>query len=346
MPGPLKRLKSRHLYFELEEKISHVLGLHFMPERNAWCQLDKMGDIEDIVKIIELSDLPNREFEIIITFRRDALGEFTGAGNYALCRMFDFTRYRREFFSGWPNKNPPIEFGNKKSIFGRLVIEGVGSYSRGVQVENISISKENIINRTWGRQSEEEAKRYATFITQDWKNNRITEISCNPSCLASYFEKSDLPFQTSPVFFRPEVLLKYKSDRDKYQLKDRSISCRGSWYLQTYDVNEAGQVHTYISYLGNLPYEEQLHWKQFNELPKAPISKRAFETDFEGKWHNEYDPLNSLKNKLRKLHQENVGWWKLRNEDSLTKVLYPYTSSPDEWADEIFKSRPISYRGF
>jgi len=72
----------------------------------------------------------------------------------------------------------------------------------------------------------------------------ITEISCNPTCLANYFTKSDLPFEISPAFFRPEVLLRYKSDPDKYELTIRSISCRDAWYLQTYDINDAGQVHT------------------------------------------------------------------------------------------------------
>jgi hypothetical protein len=91
------------------------------------------------------------------------------------------------------------------------------------------------------------------------------------------------------------VLLKYKADSEKYRLQDRSISCRGAWHLDTYDINEAGQIHTYLIYLRNLPYEEQLYWKAFNEEPKAPISKRAVATDFEGSWDLEYDSLQSLK---------------------------------------------------
>jgi hypothetical protein len=42
--------------------------------------------------------------------------------------------------------------------------------------------------------------------------------------------------------------------------------------LQTYDFNEAGQVHTYIRYLGYLPISEQRYWKAFNEPPKGTIS--------------------------------------------------------------------------
>jgi hypothetical protein len=99
----------------------------------------------------------------------------------------------------------------------------------------------------------------------------------------------------SPAFFKPEVLLKYKADSDKYSLAGRSISCRGGWSLQTYDINDAGQVHTYLVYLRNLPHEEQLYWKSYNEKPKRTISNRAFTTDFEGTSHTEYDPVESLK---------------------------------------------------
>ena len=260
--------------------------------------------------------------------------------------MFDFTRYKSGSFSDWGNRNEPVEFGGQNNIFGSLVVSnGYGSYSRGFQVRNISIPKEKVINDMWGRPTTEKPKQYATFIAHDWKNKRIAEISCDPSCLANYFTKSELPFEITPAFFRPEVLLKYKSDREKYQLKSRSVGCRGVWYLKTFDINAAGQVHTYLIYLSHLPYEEQLHWKQYNEKPKAPLSERAITTDFEGKFYDGYDPLYSLSYKLEKLHRSKVGWWTLRNEDAPKKVHYPYTSSCDEWAEEILNLDQLVVEG-
>lgn len=339
--------KSRKRYIELDQKISHVLELHYISERNAWCRLDQHGDIEDVVKVLELNDLPKKDTGIIVTMNRNVLGEFASAGNYSLCRMFDFTRYKRDSFLGWGGENNPARFSNEVDIFGKLVFyKEYGSYSRGIQVKNISVPKEKVLGEIWGNYSSEKKKQYATFIANDWKNKRITEISCAPSCLANYFTESDLPFELTPAFFKPEVLLKYKSDREKYQLEDRSISCRGAWYLETFDINDAGQIHTYLIYLSHLPYEEQLHWKQFNEVPKAPLSKRAIATDFEGQWYDEYDPLYSLKDKLEKLYKADVGWWTLRGEDTLKKVLYPYTSSSDEWADEILNLDQLIVEGF
>jgi len=333
-------------YFDLNQKISQVLEIHYLEERNSWCKLDTFGDIEDIVRVIELEDLPNDSSGTLVTIKRSLLGEYTSVQDLNLCRFFDFTRYKTGSFPGWGEYREPIAFGDGKNLFGRLVVaDAIGSYSKGFQIKNISVPKQKVINNFWPTKSVDQ-KKYVTFIAQDWKHNKITGISCDPSCLGNYFTETELPFETSPAFFRPEVLLKYKSDREKYQLESRTISCRGSWQLKTFDINDAGQVHTYLVYLGQLPYEEQLHWKQYNQEPKAPISERAFKTDFEGQWHEEYEPLENLKMKLREIHREKVDWWTLRSSDALQKTQYPYTASKDEWADEILNLDQLLIEGF
>ncbi len=266
---------------------------------------------------------------------------------HAFLRMFDITRFRAGNFHGWSHKTDAIDIGDGESVFGSLVINpGIGSYSRGIQISNIGIPENQVIDNAWGNLAKGKVKQYASYIAQDWKNKVITEISCNPDCLANYFTESDLPFEITPAFFKPEVMLKYKSDRAKYYLEHRSVGCRGSWHLETFDTNSAGQVHTYLIYLSRLPYEEQLHWKQFNEKPKAPLSKRAYTTDFEGNFFDEYDPLPSLKYKLEELNRSNSGWWMLRNEDSIKKVHYPFTASRDEWAEEILNLDQMIVEGF
>jgi hypothetical protein len=118
-------------------------------------------------------------------------------------------------------------------------------------------------------------------------------------------------------------------------LDHRSISRRNSWHLQTYDVNDAGQVHTYIRYLGYLPYSEQLYWKSFNENPKDSISKRAFTTDFEGQWSDHSDPLIDLQNALNNLHASDVNWFTLREPNLVSQLHYPLTSSAKAWGDTL-----------
>lgn len=327
---------TRSNYFEINQKLSHILEIHHVPERNAWCSLDNLGNLIDVVKIYEISNLQYNKTGTIISANSTSFGKYATLNDSILCRMFDFTRFQTGNFHGWNNDTKPKKFGNNNEIFGKLAVEeDNGSYSRGVQLINISFPKEQIINDIWGKPREDETKEYVKFIAQDWKNRITDKISCDPSCLASYYRESDLPFEITPAFFKPEVLLKYKADTEKYDLESRSVRCRGSWYLETFDVNEAGQVHTYLIYLSRLPNEEQLHWKQYNEEPKAPLSKRAIMTDIKGEFYEEYDPLFVLKNELRNLHRNKANWWSLRGERTLNKAHYPYTPSIDEWADEI-----------
>jgi len=150
----------------------------------------------------------------------------------------------------------------------------------------------------------------------------------------------------SPALFKAEVLHRYKADSEKYELHDRRIYCRGTWSLQTYDIDEAGQVHTYLRYLNQLPYREQLYWQSFNERPKAPISRRAWTTDFKGEVYREYDSLNSLKYNIRELDKSPPSWWQARGEKLLNAVHYPATSAPNEWANEILGLDQLVIEGF
>jgi hypothetical protein len=316
-------------YFEVNQKITQVLDLHYMVERDAWCKLDRHGDVEECIKRIEFDGGQ------AIVLKSSVLDRYSAVSRTKLLRMFDFTRFRECNFPGWGDSRDERYLPEQPGIAVWLTVQpGVGSYSRGVQIIEPRMTVASVRNQLWGV-DEEEDRQYASFIAQDWKNKRIEEISCAPGATVNYFTKSDLPFELSPAYFRPEVLSKYKADRQKYTLQDRSISCRGAWYLQTYDINQAGQVHTYLVYLRRLPYEEQLHWKQYNEEPKTGLSKRAFTTDFEGQCYEGYDPLPALKNRLRGLLESNCPWWTLPDQSQLDEVHYPVTASRDEWANEI-----------
>lgn len=339
---------SREKYFELDQMISQVLEIHFLEERNAWCKLDNHGDIEDIVKIIELPKPHQEQSKTIVAFKKSALDEFACVGNYSLCRMFDFTRFKSESFSRWSNYPEFINFTNGSNIYGSLHIEkNIGSFSRGIQLAKCrSATKETIINKLWGREASGKPKQYASFITMDWKNNTIAEISCAPDRLSNYFTKSSLPFEISPAFFKPEVLLKYKSDREKYTLTDRNISCRKTWDLKSYGVNDAGQVFVYVGDINKLPYLEQLHWKQYNEPPKTGLPKSTIDTDFLGMYSDAEDPLINLKNFLEQISKSNTGWWSLRGNNSPMRLNYPYSNSADEWEEEILILDQVIIEGF
>jgi hypothetical protein len=200
--------------------------------------------------------------------------------------------------------------------------------------------------QAWKDEESNTSRSYAAFKIYDRKNDVNVETSCAPEFLSNYFQKSDLPWEISPAFFRPEVLHRFKADPEKYTLEDRSVSCRNAWYLKTYDINEAGQVHTYIGYLADLPYEEQLYWLAFNEWPKGLISARAHQTDIVGDWHLEYEPLATLKHTVALMDKESPAWWKPRGDVLSNAVRYPATDSTKKWGDEVLALDQYLVEGF
>lgn len=334
---------NRKSYIEASQKFTQVFGLHYMPERYAYCRLNHLGDIEDAIRVTSLPPLGGRWGGTIVTVERRLLDEYMALTDAALVRMFDITRFTPSSFNGWSNDRQENLLREDNLIYRFAISQGEASYSRGVQIVHTTDSKKLILERFWNTGGSR--PQYTSFIAYDFKNKVIAEIPCNPASLANYFTESDRPFETTPAFFRPEVLLKYKADREKYKVEDRSISCRGAWHLETYDINAAGQVHTYLVYLSRLPYEEQLYWKAFNEAPKAPISKRAYTTDFLGQFHAEHDPLENLKHQLHELDRQGAHWWKLRSGGLLGQVHYPATESADEWANEILTLDQILVEG-
>lgn len=325
-------------YYELAHEIAHAHGLHWVDERSAWCRLDEHGDVVSLAGVGRAGDA------IAVVLDRQLLDLHMAATDTCLFQMFDSTVFPNSFAA--LGNGASRNFVHERLLAVRYRVDGqAGSYFRGAQVIRPPLDAEQLGARLY--RADATPKQYASFITHDFKNGRIDRVSCDPKCLASYFEpESTLPFQTSPVFFRADVLDRYKADPQKYRLESRSIHCRSAWGLQTYDVNDAGQVHTMIKYLGDLPYSEQLYWQSFNEPPKAPISRRSFKTDFEGSFDLEQDGLRDLKSVLRKLADANVPWFKLQDPKLVDQLHYPLTDAHKPWNDTILTLSKCVVEGF
>jgi hypothetical protein len=330
-------------YFELLQKFVHVSGIHYVHERNAYCRIDARGDIEDVVTFSNYTD-DEHVSGTIISIDRALLDQYAALTDQTLLCMFDFMQFNVNNFNGWHNDSEEHVTNTPPLIYRHRIQSNDASFTRGVHIISTRRSKADAY-RLFNSLEEEEPKQYASFIALDAKNKRIGEISCAPEALCNYFTKSDLPFEVTPAFFRPEVLLKYKADSDKYKLEQRSISCRDTWHLQTYDINEQGQVHTYLIYLSQLPYDEQLYWKSFNEYPKGTISKRAFQSDILGEFADIDDPLNELKHQLRKFEQSTATWWRAKADDLYARLHYPVANSADEWAESIMSLDKLVVEG-
>jgi hypothetical protein len=336
---------SRRRSIEINQKLVHALDLHFIEERNAYCRLDDDGDLEDVVAITEKDENSWADHLTAVTILTKDFVEYMRLGNMGMVIFFDFTRVDHRSFNGWSNQNT----FNRRALdlfYDGGIMPGHASYVNGRMIARPSLTLKDIVQAR--RKAVDSASRlHATFKAINLKTGDRIEVSCDPSGLSNYFQPdSPLPLEMSPVFFKAEVLHKYKANSEKYDLQDRSIYCRGTWSLRTYDINEAGQVHTYLRYLAYLPYQEQLYWQSFNEWPKASLSTRAITTDFKGEIYTEYDPLNSLKRKLAALDKSRPSWWTPRGEDLTKRARYPATTAPDEWANEILALDQLLIEGF
>ncbi len=329
-------------YFELTQEIAIAHGLHWVDERNAWCRLDGEGDVVNLAGIEHFPGDDGRA-ATLLWIDRGLLDLHLATTSSCLVQMFDC-------FWG---SDPSFRFDHQRTITHadagktlrcKFIVERKASYVRGAHVLAPSKSAYELGANEYA--SAQAPKEYETFIIEDWKNEQLVECSCSPAALASYFDtESSNPFQISPVFFKPQVLDRYKADREKYRVTDRSIQCRNAWSLKTYDVNDAGQVHTYITYLGDLPISEQRYWKSFNEPPKAPISKRAQKTDFEGAWDDVPDGLSDLRRTLRKLGDTRLDWFRIKETRLVDHVTYPLTPAHRPWDDAILELARIVVEG-
>lgn len=335
-----------HTYYEVHQEYSHLADIHWRPEKSAYCRFDGNGDLEPVVSIATRG---GQDDDIaLVSFRWEPLEEYLVASNSSLVRMFDFPLYRSSSFSGWSDA-PERRFRDSDLLFYRQkVMAGHASYTRGVQIVRPRRKKKSVFARITDGWSGDSATGFVEFTALDWRNGEVTKISTDPEATANYFnsEGNSLPFELSPAFFRPEVLSKYKTDREKYTVTERSVSCRTAWHLKGIDVNEAGQVHAYICDLRSLPHNEQLHWLCYNEAPKGTISEGAFTSDFEGKWATQMEPLPRLLSIVRRWHRDKVLWWTLRDEKLLERVNTPLTTSRDEWAEAFMDLAKLVVEGF
>ncbi len=333
-------------YYEIHQEYAHLTGIHWRPEMRAYCRFNDHGDLEAVVSVTSREDKASNI--VLVSFKWEPLEEYLAASNASLVRMFDFTLLRRSGFTGW-SEEPTQEIIESHDVFyRRKVMPGYAAYTRGVQIIRPHRSPQTIFTSITDGWLGEKNKRHAQFIAYDWRNQRVTTISTDPAATTNYFraEGNALPFELSPAFFRPEVLLKYKADRDKYTVGEREVSCRAAWHLEAIDVNEAGQVHAYICYLRRLPYAEQLHWVSFNEPPKASISERAVVNDFQGEWVSFVQPLRRVLSIVQRWRDSNAKWWILREERLLERVNTPLTAGRDEWAEAYMDLAKLVVEGF
>lgn len=327
-------------YLELNQRLAHILDIHKVDHRNAYCKVDEQtGDLVDVISF-------SQDDDIVCTIDKKSLDFYMFLTDTVLVQLFDVTRWKSGSFNGWQQqREEAIYRDSRNGLYARRFhnIDHDGfkeaGYLRGFHIIRRQRSDKQIISELTGENRKK--KTYAKFIAIDWKHNKVSKCSCDPEKLGNYFVESDLPYGISPAFFRPEVMSKYKQDTDKYEISSDNIDCRGAWSLR-YRMNDAGQIQVYLIDLGHLPSNEQLYWQSFNEQPKAGVADHVIKRDFYGSWDLPSDPLEKLKQLLKDFpsahyHGEKVTIMRHPTEKQLAKLTYVLTDSPKEWADQILE---------
>ncbi|MFT3840764.1 MAG: hypothetical protein QM723_27485 [Myxococcaceae bacterium] len=330
----VRHFEGRDSYIEPNQRFTHVLELHRAGEATDWCRVNELGELVPTLRVAETEELS------ICTIDRDALNRFLVAAGMSMVRLFvvNATANSELFMARAPENrewsNLPDEiFLRTTYVKGELVLV------RGFDVVRVpSNEHDQVLRALQGH----EPREYATFTINDFRNKRTIDWSSEPAQIGNYFVESELPFGTSPAFFKPEVLTQYRTDPSRFHVLPDRVECVGAWSIPYY-VNEEGLVHAYLCDLSLLPHPEQLKWKAHNVAPDGGIAKRAWERDFMAEWPSDYDPLVSLRQALQEFPAADsngapTAIWALGHLPpgrDLNFLGYVVTSSRKEFDDQV-----------
>ena len=180
----------------------------------------------------------------------------------------------------------------------------------------------------------ETQKEYVEFIIGIDEEGDPIEHTCNPDELNSKY--------LTPVFFKREVLKKYYDNTSKYSVEHNYIRCGYLWSI-SYGINDCGLVHVWLGDLGRLPYNEQLHWKQYNVPPEGNISESTIRRDLMAEPTEPDDIVDIFKNTFKNFNdfwKAKFGWYlflPLKEEDThyLKNLHVPTSEEPLEFEQQI-----------
>lgn len=119
-------------------------------------------------------------------------------------------------------------------------------------------------------------RQFEEFIIGVDDSGEPKTYTCDERRLTSLFLGSGgIPGLTA-VYFKPEVLEKYRSDAERY---GGEPGVAGLWSLD-YEINDEGLVQVWLKDLGRIPYSEQEHWKACNIPPAGGVPQERIARDF------------------------------------------------------------------
>lgn len=332
-------------YVELSEEFRLYHNLYHDPRKNEFVFLAKSGEEDVVVKIEKTKG--NFRVQVKVKYLRD----FLAAKSMVLVRFHDHNRFSKKdltnvlgtapinvkriesncCFDIIINPKPDLLFNDRK-CFSRFL------------GKDILPPFQEPIHEDYKFLKDKEEEKYGDFITGVDEAGNPIEHTCNPDELSNFFGANPkAPNYLTPVFFKREVLRKYYDQPSKYNVEDNYLRCGYLWGMR-YGQNPSGLVHAWLGDLGrDLPYNEQLHWRQFNVPPEGGLGKATIRRELLAEFADPDEITHIFKYEFGKFSQywrSKFGWdlfLPLRVDDihSIKSLHVPTSEDPFEFDQQI-----------
>ena len=159
---------------------------------------------------------------------------------------------------------------------------------------------------------------YASFVIDVNEDGDEVIYTSNPDELKTLADPGNIrgvdeeaPDYLTPVHFHKKVLDKYYHEPSKYTVEDSLLRCGSLWCVYI-DNHHDDIVCAWLGDLGrDLPYSEQVHWRQYNVPPTSGVSKTYFARQIGAQFTNSDRPEHIFKQRyddLQKASQTHLGW--------------------------------------
>jgi len=209
--------------------------------------------------------------ENVVKANINYIKEFLGITGLNLVLYYDTMIWSDKSYDEWgikPQMNIPADCEDVAFLFSHLSEIGLDDTKKsGAWFQGKCVIRHEAVDELGAWKVDEEG--YETFVVgQDSSGNEIT-MTCDENQLPNPFtRKGDEYWTLSQVYFRSDVLDKYQANPDRYFVGDAYLSAP-SWGMKMDNDRSDGFVIVFLKDLGDLPFEEQQHWRKYNVVPPA-----------------------------------------------------------------------------
>jgi len=267
--------------------------------------------------------------------------DYLAARNMILVRFHDHRRTVNKSLNELIGKNrAEYQIIEKDRHFHIAIAKGFGKVEETrsrLLGKDIILPFEEPMNNDYLFLAGKEKSRFVKFIIDIDDKGKLIEEICSEEELSNNFADRGKPHFLTLVFFKREVLQKFYQNPRKYTVGSGYINCLDLWGIP-FGVNREGFLHVWLGDLGRIPYEEQLHFRQYNVLPSGGISEDFYKTQLlaqSTETKNPMDKIKQLYNEIGALSEKKLGFriFKELSEDDSHILKTIHIPTTTEWKE-------------